>query len=136
VRAFLAERDAAGLADVVHHVAAVDDATDAMAGFDLFALTAREDAYPLACLEAASLGVPLVCFDAGGMGEFVEGDAGVVVAYPDVGALAGAVLDLLDRPEARAAAGRTGADRVRQRHVPDVAAPRLHASLARWEARR
>jgi glycosyltransferase involved in cell wall biosynthesis len=41
------------------------------AAMDLFALTSREDPFPLVCLEAAGSGKPTICFDrAGGMPEF------------------------------------------------------------------
>ncbi len=57
------------------------------AAMDLFALTSREDPFPLVCLEAASLGKPTICFEkAGGMPEFVEQDAGATVAYADINA--------------------------------------------------
>ncbi len=57
------------------------------AAMDVFALTSREDPFPLVCLEAASLGKPIICFErSGGMPEFVEGDAGLVVPYGDVNA--------------------------------------------------
>jgi Glycosyltransferase len=56
---------------------------------DLFALTSREDPFPLVCLEAASFGKPIICFEkAGGMPEFVEDDAGAVVSYGDTEAFA------------------------------------------------
>lgn len=52
---------------------------------DVFALTSREDPFPLVCLEAASLGKPVICFaGAGGMPEFVGTDAGAVVPLGDV----------------------------------------------------
>lgn len=132
---FLAERDAAGLTATVHHLPERPDPWSEMAALDVFALTAREDAYPLACLEAASLGVPIVCFDAGGMREFVEPGGGAVVPYPDVDRLAAATVGLLRDPRARARAGQTVATRVAERHHPDVAAERVHASLRRWERR-
>jgi hypothetical protein len=50
--------------------------------------------------------------------------------------MADAVGALLADPAARAATGAVAAARVRARHVPEVAAPLLHASLRRWERRR
>ncbi len=42
------------------------------ANMDVFALTSREDPFPLVCLEAASLSKPVICFaGAGGIPEFV-----------------------------------------------------------------
>lgn len=49
--------------------------------FDLFALTSREDPYPLVVLEAAYNKVPCVCFaESGGIVDFVENDAGWLVS--------------------------------------------------------
>jgi glycosyltransferase involved in cell wall biosynthesis len=60
---------------------------------DVFALTSREDPFPLVCLEAASLGKPIICFEkSGGMPEFVEEDAGIVVPYGDVNAFSDSIL--------------------------------------------
>lgn len=58
-----------------------------LSAIDVFALTSREDPFPLICLEAAGFGKPVICFDkAGGMPEFVEDDAGAVVPYGDASA--------------------------------------------------
>jgi glycosyltransferase involved in cell wall biosynthesis len=63
--------------------------------FDVFALTSREDPFPLVCLETASLGKPLVCFqDSGGMAEFLQKGGGVLVPYGDVQAMAIKILEL------------------------------------------
>ena len=62
------------------------------ANMDLFTLTSREDPFPLVCLEAASLGKPVICFqDAGGIPEFVGDDAGRVIPFGDIDALAQAI---------------------------------------------
>lgn len=59
------------------------------ANMDVFALTSREDPFPLVCLEAAGLGKPVVCFEnAGGMPEFVGDDAGSIVPFGDIDAFA------------------------------------------------
>ena len=64
------------------------------ANLDVFALTSREDPFPLVCLEAASLGKPIICFEgAGGMPEFVGHDAGSVVQLGDTQAFADAILE-------------------------------------------
>ena len=112
--------------DVVRFVGAQERPGDWFGVLDAFALTSREDAFPLAALEAASAGVPVVTFDTGGM---VELDGAVVVPYPDTEAFADALADL--DPDA----GRTVAEAVRSQHVTDVGAPRLWADLARWLGR-
>ncbi len=78
---------------------------DFFANMDVFALTSREDPFPLVCLEAASLSKPVICFeDAGGMPEFVGHDAGSVVPFGDVDAFADRILEYYrDRPKLAAA---------------------------------
>jgi len=127
-------RDArrAGVADRVHLVPASSEPLSWMAAFDLFVLTAREDAYPLACLEAAAAARPVICFEAGGMPEFVGDDAGAVVDFPDVAGMAEVVADLCGSPERRAALGDVGRRRVIERHDIAVAAPRIWTDLHAW----
>ena len=61
--------------------------------FDLFALTSREDPFPLVCLEAASLGKPIICFEgAGGMTEFVDKGGGFKVPYHNLDLMADKIL--------------------------------------------
>jgi glycosyltransferase involved in cell wall biosynthesis len=65
------------------------DPENFFANMDVFALTSREDPFPLVCLEAASLAKPVICFeDAGGMPVFVGDDAGAVIPFGDVDAFA------------------------------------------------
>jgi glycosyltransferase involved in cell wall biosynthesis len=144
------DRDAAGLTDVVELVGHVSDPIAHYRALDVLLLTSREDAYPLVCLEAASVGVPVVTFVNGGMPEMVDGrvdalgdprdpppevtgdPAGFVVDYPDVAAMAEHVVELLDDAALRRRLGATGAARVRRWHAVEVAAPRLVEDLAPW----
>ena len=101
--------------------------------FDVFALTSREDPYPLVGLETALLGVPMVCFErSGGMEELIrrstdegKGESGLVVPYLDVEAMAAAALDLIADRERRDAMGRQAGEIVRRDHDVSVAAPQL-----------
>ncbi len=131
-RRFRADIDAAGLARRIHLVPSVADPLEWMRMFSVFVLPAREDAYPLACLEAASVGCPIVCFNSGGIPEFVGSDAGIVVPFPDVDALTDAVEGLITRPDRRASLGGVAARRVAFHHDVQVAAPRLHRDLLNW----
>jgi len=120
------------LADRVHVVAHQDRPLDWFRLFDMMVLTAREDAFPLVCLEAASVGVPLVCFDTGGMPELVrDADAGAVVPFPDVAAMARAVEHLVEDEGARHAAGERARGRVVAEHDVAVRAPVLVDELVR-----
>ena len=144
------DRARAGLDDVVAFLGHVDDPIERYAELDLLVLTSREDAYPLVCLESASVGVPVLTFVNGGMPEFVSGavdalddpraappfepgaPAGAVVAFPDIRSMADAVIALVDDADRRLELGARGAARVRRWHAVDVAAPRLVADLAEW----
>jgi glycosyltransferase involved in cell wall biosynthesis len=96
------------------------------AAMDLFALTSREDPFPLVCLEAAALEKPIICFEnAGGAPEFVETDCGFVVPYLDVEAFADKILALYEDAETRRKFGRRAAQKVRERHNVETAAPKI-----------
>jgi glycosyltransferase involved in cell wall biosynthesis len=125
-----------GVDDVVRFVGGQHRPGDWFGVLDAFALTSREDAYPLAALEAVSASVPLVTFDTGGIVELVgDGEHGVVVPYPDTAAFADALAGLAEDDDARRALGAAGAAAVRSRHVPEVGAPPLWADLATWIGR-
>jgi glycosyltransferase involved in cell wall biosynthesis len=116
----------AGLAEKVRLTGAVTRPADYFAAADVFALTSREDPYPLACLEAAAVGKPIICFaGAGGMPEFVEGDCGFVVPYLDIMAMADRVVALLDSPDCRLTMGSAAQRKVAQRHDVNRAAPHI-----------
>ncbi len=132
-RALRADIERASLADRVHVVPAVADPGPWFRLFDVFALTSREDPFPLVCLEASLLGVPIVCFDNTGMAEFAgDGDCGFVVEYLDVEAMAARVRALLDDEELRTQVGARASASVRERYDYSVGAPALHAALEGW----
>jgi glycosyltransferase involved in cell wall biosynthesis len=122
------EADQLGLGERFHHLAHRDDPTAVHAALDLYVSAAREDAFPLAVLEAAQLARPTVAFDVGGVAELVRDDAGQMVDWPDTDALATAIVALHDDPDRRRRAGSTAAARVEERYVTSVCAPRL------WQA--
>jgi glycosyltransferase involved in cell wall biosynthesis len=116
----------AGLADSMHLVGHRDNPRDYLAAYDVFALTSREDPFPIVVLEAATVGVPTVCFDAsGGAKEFVEDDCGFVVPYLDLGAMAEHVAEILMNPALRGRLSSRAKEKVAQRHDIDVVAPLL-----------
>jgi glycosyltransferase involved in cell wall biosynthesis len=128
---------AAGLADRVRLTGIVPQTADYIAAADVFALTSREDPYPLVCLEAAAVGRPIVCFaGAGGIPEFVEADCGFIVPYLDIMAMALNVVSLLDSTEFRLTMGTAARRKVAQRHDVNATAPRIMQIIERTIAER
>lgn len=119
------------LEEHVHFVGEHPDPAHWWQQADLFALTSREDAYPLACLEAASAEVPIVTFDTGGMVELVEDDAGVVVPYPEVDGFAEALVALTEDDERRRSLGRRAREKVLA-HAVDRSVPGFVDQLRTW----
>jgi glycosyltransferase involved in cell wall biosynthesis/SAM-dependent methyltransferase len=69
------------------------------AGADAYLMTSREDPFPSVILEALDAGLPVIGFEAaGGFGELLKRGCGVLVPFGDTGAMAAAVLRLLDSP--------------------------------------
>ncbi len=96
------------------------------AASDLFALTSREDPYPLVMLEAAALGLPIVCFHgSGGAVEFIEQDAGIAAPYEGFYVMAEHVSMLLVDSDLRFKMGQAARNKVRERHDIGAAAPKL-----------
>jgi len=96
------------------------------AAMDIFALTSREDPFPLVMLEAAAMEVPMICFGKSGGGpEFAAGGAGIVVPYLDVRAFASEVARLADDAERRRAIGKLASKRVADCFTIDRQAPKL-----------
>ena len=99
LEAELRERAAAIDAERIHITGARLDAIDLVAASDLFVLSSDSEAFPLALLEAMSVGLPVVTTDVGGVRDAVtDGVDGVVVPPRDPAALANAISSLLDDP--------------------------------------
>ncbi len=98
--------------------------------FDIFVLPSREDPFPLVMLEAASMGLPVVCFDkAGGATELVGDDAGIVVPYLDVRAMADAVCKLVNDENLRKSLGEQARKKVVQRYDSSVGIELIISSI-------
>lgn len=108
------------------------EVVDYYCAMDLFALTSREDPFPLVMLEAGALGVPTVCFAGSGGGpEFVAGGAGTTVPYAEVHRFAAELEVLRDNAERRKRMGEIAAETVRAHHVVEVQGPQILASIQR-----
>lgn len=129
----------AGLDDRFHLLGEVDRPAEAQAMMDVFALTSREDPFPLVMLEVANLGIPVVSFANGGVVEFAASGGSEpiaeVVPYLDVAAMVEVLARLADHPDERRALGARAKARVQSHHLTEVAAPRLLDTLAAIEPR-
>lgn len=114
----------AALADTVHFIGPQQDLTEPFAMFDAFALTSREDALPLVCLEAARAGTPVLSFDNTCLGEVFGPDEGVAVRFLDIDAMAGQVARWAADPGAAAEMGARARNRVFDAFDVSVGAPR------------
>jgi glycosyltransferase involved in cell wall biosynthesis len=115
-----------GLQRNCHFVQAVSEPVAYYNAFDLFALTSREDPFSVAMLEAAAAGLPIICFaNAGGAPELVEDDAGIVVPYLDVPAMAQACVDLLLDEKRRKELGQNAKTKVQTRYFLAVQGPKF-----------
>jgi glycosyltransferase involved in cell wall biosynthesis len=121
-----------GLGHVVHFVGVQADPLEWFRLFDAFVLPAREDPFPLVCLEAAAMGCPIVAFDNGGIPELLVRGAGEVVSYPDVEEFAVQVGALLDDEGRRRAMGEQGRTLIETEFDVSVLAPRWWSDIERW----
>ncbi len=99
---------------------------------DTFALTSREDPFPLVVLEAAEHAIPTICFaDAGGAGEFVEDDGGFRVSYLDVHGFAQRILQLNGDRATATRLGKRAQRKVRENLHVQCQGPKLLQSIQR-----
>ena len=83
-------------------------------------LPSRSEAFPNALIEAMATALPVVATDVGGIPEVVRpGVNGQLVRPDDIGALADAVLALMDDPAAAAALGRAARADVERHYTID-----------------
>ena len=83
---------------------------------DAFVLPSREDAFPLAAVEAALAGLPLLCFDTGGITDLIGSDGGVVVPFPDLAAMVDTLACWHDEPLLLRATGTAARTRALRNH--------------------
>jgi glycosyltransferase involved in cell wall biosynthesis len=96
------------------------------------------ESFGMSLVEAMAVGTAVVATRVGGMPEIVEAtQGGVLVEKNDPDALAAAVLLMLSKPEACAAMGRQGAQRVEALYAwPHIAALTRDLHREAWEKRR
>jgi glycosyltransferase involved in cell wall biosynthesis len=119
-----------GLGQRCRHIPATPAVMDYYGAMDVFALTSREDPFPLVMLEAAASNLPLVCFEgAGGAPEFVGHDAGLIAPYLGIQAFASHVDTLRESPELRFKLGAAAARKVRESYVVEKQGPKVLDSI-------
>jgi glycosyltransferase involved in cell wall biosynthesis len=107
------------LTDAVHFAGYQAQPAQFLESMDVFALTSRSEGMPLAVLEAWASGLPVVASAVGGLPSLIaDGQTGLLFPFPNEGALAAAIEQLLANPDRARQLGRAG-----QRHV------RAHYSL-------
>jgi len=106
-----------GLADRVRFTGFRTDVPRLMAACDVVCHTSRvPEPFGLVVLEAMVLGRPVVATEGGGPSEIIASDAdGILVPPEDPGALARAMIALIDDPERRRTLGARGRELVRAR---------------------
>ena len=86
------------------------DVPEILAGSDAFVLASKYEGYPIAVMEALTIGLPVVSTDVGGVPETVaEGVEGFLVPSGDPEALAAALLRMVSDPATRARMGAAAA---------------------------
>jgi glycosyltransferase involved in cell wall biosynthesis len=126
----------AGVADLVTLIPHVAHPLQLIGAADVFLSTAREDAFPLVCVEAAALGRPIVTFDNGGAAELVRAaGGGRVVPFPDVTRLVSELHDLVIDEAGRRREGEAAAAFAAAELTLGVAGPRLLRSVERTMTR-
>lgn len=88
-------------------------------GLDLFLFCAEREGFGRAVLEAQAAGLAVVAAAEGGIAEIVDpGRSGILIAKPEPGLYAEALLGLLRRPEEAREMGRTGRERMERLFSP------------------
>jgi glycosyltransferase involved in cell wall biosynthesis len=119
-----------GLGQLCKNVPTTAAVMDYYHAMDIFALTSREDPFPLVMLEAAACNLPIVCFDRSGGGpEFVAQDAGLIAPYLDVPIFASCLDRFRESPELRRKCGSAAAQKVRTHHTLETQGPKVLESI-------
>ena len=116
-----------GVAASVEFPGPTSDLETALTGASIFALSSREEGFPMSIIEAMAYGLPTVAFDcAPGVRELLtDGHDGLVVTPGNVTAFAAALERLMDDEHLRDSLGDAAGISVR-RYAPDIV-------IDRWE---
>ena len=115
-----------GLEKYCCRVPVTSKVSDYYCAMDAFALTSREDPFPLVMLEAGAHGIPVVCFaESGGAPEFIGKDSGLISPYLDTLSFANNLMKLHDAPDTCKRLGRAALRKVQMKHNVETQAARL-----------
>jgi glycosyltransferase involved in cell wall biosynthesis len=100
--------------------------------FDILTLTSKEDPYPLVVLEAAFLKIPSIAFKGtGGIGEFIEDDAGFILEERSARSLSETITYLKQNQLLITEKGNTAFKKVTERHSnPDLIIEQFETAIA------
>ena len=78
---------------------------------DAYVMTSREEPFGLVALEAADCEIPTICFENAGAADFVGDEAGFIVPFEDVEAMAEKLIYLMENEAQRETLGRQAKER-------------------------
>jgi glycosyltransferase involved in cell wall biosynthesis len=129
--------DGLGVADHVVLAGARSDVPRLLGAATVFCHSSRDEAAPLAVLEAMTAGLPVVCTDCGMLPDLVaDGTEGYVVGVGDDEALAGRLAALLDDDGLRARLGRAAGEQAAREYAAARMARRYEALVISLSRRR
>lgn len=106
---YVAAAARAGAAERVHFVGPTEEPERLLADADVFLLPTRNDVWAIAVVEALAASVPVVTTEAAGAARVVrDADAGIVLSDGSPDGIAGAVGNLVERPDLRRELGARG----------------------------
>lgn len=127
---FAHDMRALGLQEYCRRISTTAEVSNLYCAMDVFALTSREDPFPLVMLEAGGCRVPVVCFEgAGGGAEFAGEEAGLIAPYLDVTTFASHIMKLHDTPDLLKHLGESALRKVQTYHSIEVQGPKLLQSI-------
>jgi glycosyltransferase involved in cell wall biosynthesis len=119
------------LEKLVFFVGEKTNVSDYMLSSNIFALTSREDPFPLVCLEASSFGKPVICFEkAGGMPELVSQiDSTLIIPHLDIESFSKKIIQLKDNVSNRLELGNRFREHVVANHDISIMAKQIFAQM-------
>jgi glycosyltransferase involved in cell wall biosynthesis len=119
---------AQGVSARVHFIGRSEEPQLYLRAADIFLLTSRWEALPYTIIEAFQAGLPAIATDCGGVSELIDSSVGRVAPIGDVGAIAGAVLELAQASSLRAQLSAAAASRaLENRFKPEFVHQQIEA---------